>query len=85
MSKWPRYQSHRIVHATPIVRIAPAAGGVGAALFVAPDGVEEPFIPTLEAMAARAKVGWYAVAYAGGYLWLSPKGEFEYSYRRKEE
>jgi hypothetical protein len=79
MSEWPRYESHKIVRAAPIVGI------VGHGVLVvrsAQDGQTQRFEPTEPAMAARASIGDYAVIYSDGYKSVSPKKAFEDGYTR---
>jgi hypothetical protein len=83
MSDWPEYESHKVVRATPIVRIDGGQNGVPIALFVAPDGVEKRFQTTELGMMARAEVGGYAVLYPDGYKSVSPRKPFEEGYTRK--
>jgi hypothetical protein len=77
---WPRYRSHKIVQATPIVRIDGNGSTVPLALFVSPDGIEKRFEPTEPGMMTRAEVGSYAVAYEEGFRSISPKAVFEAGY-----
>lgn len=89
MTDWPRYESHKVVQATPIVRID---GGyvfvnngsdrIPIALFVAPDGVQKRFDTTEPAMMARANVGDWAILYSDGYKSISPAKAFEEGYTR---
>lgn len=82
---WPKWESHKIVRATPIVRITSASDETEneILIYVNPSGTsEELFEPTEPAMKARAEVGGYAVAYEHGYASLSPRGTFEDGYTR---
>lgn len=77
MSDWPRYQSHRHVQATPIIRIDQADDLP--LLFVDPSEgrtAEEPFFPSEPAIARRAQIGDFAVRYQDGYLSLCPRRSF---------
>lgn len=80
MSNWPKYKSHKLVRAAKIVRIDE---GPPRAIFVdRGDGVEQRFHPTVPAMAVKAEVGGYAVAYLGAdhYTSVSPADAFEDGY-----
>ncbi len=66
---WPRYESHKIVFAAPIVSIGEATSPeTFRVLIVDPrgDGLREPFVPTEPAMLGRAEIGGYAVIYEDG-------------------
>lgn len=87
---WPRYRSHKIVQATPIVKISELErSGIGPTrvLWIQPDpaGPLQSFNPTVSAMADKAEVGDYAVFYisADGYSSVSPKKEFDDGYTRE--
>lgn len=81
VSNWPRYESHKIVQATPIVAIR-TSSIEGRILFVQPhpDQPIERFEPTEPAMAARAEIDGYAVIYSDGFRSVSPKKAFEDGY-----
>jgi hypothetical protein len=77
MSEWAKYMSHKVVHATPIVRI----DGEARVLFVDPHGTgPELFEPTEPAMRQHCVVGDYAMRYRDGYRSVCPKAEFEDGY-----
>lgn len=83
MSEWPRYRSHRVVSATPIIRIESKDDGSLPLLFVDPsNGREpfEPFFPSEPEMARRAKILDFAMKYDDGYRSLCPKRQFEDGY-----
>jgi hypothetical protein len=79
MSDWPRYQSHKVIQATAIVR-KDGGDGYPTALFVAPQGVEKRFDTTVPGMMARAEVGDYAMIYPDGFQSVCPKAQFEDGY-----
>lgn len=78
---WPRYESHKIVQATPIVAITQQSS-YGPVIWVHPDpgAPHEVFEPTERAMAKRAEIGGYAVIYEGGFKSVSPKKAFDEGY-----
>lgn len=81
-TEWPHYVSHKVVRATPIVRID-RIGDTLPLLFVDPSAGREPpapFFPTEPAMAARCRVLDYAMIYRDGYQSVCPKKEFEDGY-----
>jgi hypothetical protein len=73
---WPKYRSHKVVRAMPIVEILPGCVLVGES--------REEFRPTVEDMVELAEVGGYAVAYDDGFKSISPKKAFEDGYTRIE-
>lgn len=78
MNNWPKYESHKIVRAAPIVGITDSG-----TILVDPFGGEcVGFEPTEPAMAKRAEIGGYAVIYVDGYKSVSPKKAFEEGYVR---
>ena len=80
MAEWPRFMSHKVVRATPIVRID-AVEDQMPLLFVDPEGgTPEPFFPTEPGMADRCKVDDYAMIYRDGYKSVCPKKEFDDGY-----
>lgn len=81
MTNWPRFESHKIVQALPIVAIIQQSS-YGPVLWVQPDpgAPHEVFEPTEPGMAKRAEVGGYAVIYADGFKSVSPKKAFEDGY-----
>lgn len=87
MTDWPKYVSHKVVSATPIVRIDRVASGAGIdvppVLWVDPsNGREAPvrFEPTEPKMAHRCQVLDYAMTYRDGYRSVCPRKEFEDGY-----
>jgi hypothetical protein len=83
MTDWPKFVSHKVVQAAPIVSIGEKTSpGTVRVLVVEPngDGVCETFAPTEPAMADRAEVGGYAVIYDDGFKSVSPKKAFEEGY-----
>jgi hypothetical protein len=78
MSEWPKYESHKIVQAAPIIGILEGNGDI--LVQVGDHGVES-FQPTEPAMAKRAEIGGYAVIYEDGYKSVSPKRAFEEGYK----
>lgn len=79
---WPRYESHKIVRAAPIIGIAGSPED-GVLVYVQPAGGDaEEFSPNVVAMAERAKTGDYAVVYEDGFKSISPKEAFEAGYTR---
>jgi hypothetical protein len=89
MTDWPKYRSHKIVEALPIVAIEeeplPSGHGMTRLLFVEPDDKgRRSFFPSVPAMAERAEVGDYAVRYDDGFRSISPRAAFEDGYTRVE-
>lgn len=82
MADWPKFRSHKIVRAAPIVEVVDAP--LELHIIVKPYGDHriERFLPTEPAMSAHAEVGGYAVIYADGFKSVSPKGAFEDGYTR---
>jgi hypothetical protein len=78
MSEWPRYESHKIVQALPIIAV------LDDMLLLSRVGEKEAisFVPTEPAMLKRAEIGGYAVIYEGGFQSVSPKKAFEDGYTR---
>lgn len=74
-SEWKTYRSHKEVQAAPITNITHHIAGNRLHI----SGVEE-FTPTVAEMAAKAKVGDYALIYRDGYKSICPKKEFEDGY-----
>ncbi len=75
---WPKYRSHKIVAALPIVAKTPDA------MYVDPQpgtGFHK-FEPNEPGMAHKAVPGDYAVVYEDGYKSVSPKAVFEAGYTR---
>jgi hypothetical protein len=86
MSSWPKFISHKVVQAAPIVSIGESTSpDTLRVIMVEPlgDGVWEPFAPTEPGMGARARVGDYAVVYDDGFKSISPKKAFEEGYLRQ--
>lgn len=80
---WPRYRSHRVIQATPIVRIDVPSLGALPLLFVDPsNGREAPvaFVPSEEGMARRCHIGDLAMLYPDGYRSVCPKRQFNEGY-----
>lgn len=77
---WPRYQSHKIVHAAEISEVVEAQGEI--IIWVKPFGDDrvETFKPSMPSMAAAAVTGGYAVVYDDGFRSISPKKAFEDGY-----
>lgn len=89
MGDWSRYRSQKLVQAAQIVEIRFSYSGppelyvgVGRRLM---DYRLEEFVPSEPAMAARAKIGDYAVIYKDGYRGISPMRVFEDGYARVSE
>lgn len=83
MSEWPKFKSHRVVEATPIIRIEKKGDGSLPLLFIDPsNGREEPepFFPTEPAMANRAQVLDMAMRYDDGFRSLIPRRAFDLHY-----
>jgi hypothetical protein len=87
MTGWPKYASHKVVSATPIIRIDKVTAGADVSvlpqLFVDPSNGREPpvrFEPTEPNMATRCQVLDYAMIYRDGYRSVCPKKEFEDGY-----
>lgn len=83
MTEWPKFVSHRMVQATPIIRIDKPSEGALPLLFVDPSHGREPpvkFFPTESQMAHRCQVLDYAMAYSDGYRSVCPKHQFESGY-----
>lgn len=81
--EWPRFQSHRVIQALPIITITEAAGeDTVRVLFVDPTGTgtSEPFLTTVAAMVDKASVGDYAMRYPDGFQSVCPKAAFEDGY-----
>lgn len=79
MTDWPKFVSHKVVQAAPIVHVGPAGE-----ISVQPnEGATEMFDPTEPGMRGHAEVGGYAVIYEDGYKSVSPKKAFEDWYRRQ--
>jgi hypothetical protein len=81
-TEWPKYVSHKVVQATPIIRIDKGVTALPL-LFVNPsNGREppEPFFPTEPQMATRCQVLDYAMIYRDGYRSVCPKQEFDAGY-----
>lgn len=79
MSDWPKYQSHKIVQAMPIVGFDERDTG-GKVCAIVEGGTT--FAPNENGMLERANVGDYAVIYEDGYASISPKDVFEEGYTR---
>lgn len=81
MTDWPKYQSHKIVQAAPIVEIVDAGGTLS--ILVKPYGDDrvEAFVTTEPGMMARCEPGDYAMIYRDGYRSVCPKKEFDDGYR----
>jgi hypothetical protein len=82
MTDWPKYESHKIVQAAPIMEIVDAGGNLTILCKPFDDHTVEAFYPTEPAMIARAEVGGYAVVYSDGFKSVSPKKAFEEGYTR---
>lgn len=87
MTEWPKFVSHRVVQATPIIRIDKVTAGddtrVVPMLWVdASNGRAPPerFYPTEPQMAHRCQILDYAMAYSDGYRSVCPKHQFETGY-----
>lgn len=81
MTRWPEYESHKIVRAAKIVEVIINKDGTAAVLVRAHDDAPvEHFHPREPAMALRAEVGGYAVIYEDGYRSISPAKAFEEGY-----
>lgn len=83
MTEWPKFVSHRVVQATPIIRIDRTSEGVTPLLWVDPSHGRAPperFFPTETQMANRCQVLDYAIAYSDGYRSVCPKKQFEDGY-----
>lgn len=83
MSDWPRYESHKTVHAKPIMGVIPADSVHGHPVLYLDDPSAVPpaiFSPSVPAVADRAKAGDYAVVYRDGYRSVCPAKEFEDGY-----
>lgn len=81
MSDWPKYISHKIVSAAPIVGMKAGTVDTPACLLVSlPDGSTESFIPTETAMLLHAGPGDYAMRYHDGFRSVCPKKAFEDGY-----
>jgi hypothetical protein len=85
MSEWPKYVSHKVVSAAPIVGfeypLNPLPGAFPIGLVVSlPDGSTESFVTTEPMMVRRCTLGDYAMRYRDGYKSVCPKKEFEDGY-----
>lgn len=81
-AEWPRYRSHKIVQAVPIVAIT-YIGTPQARLYVqaTQEGMLEQFSPTVGAIAEKAQVNDLAIRYTGdGYKSVSPRAVFDDGY-----
>lgn len=79
MSDWPKYQSHKIIQAKPIIGFDRRDTG-GAVCAIVEGG--ETFTPNQMGMLEGARVGDYAMLYPDGYKSISPKDVFEEGYTR---
>lgn len=80
---WPKYISHKVVQALPIIKIEKAGEDDLPTLWVDPSfGREAPlrFEPSEPNMAKRCKVLDFAMVYRDGYRSVCPKAEFEDGY-----
>jgi hypothetical protein len=82
-TEWPQYVSHRVVRATPIVRIEKKDDGSLPLLFVDPSMGRDPqipFFPTEPQMAHRCQVLDMAMEYEDNYRSLIPRRAFDLYY-----
>lgn len=82
MSDWPRYESHKIVQAAPIVDIIDHGGTLSILVKPYDDHRVERFVPTEPGMIARAEVGGFAIIYSDGFKSVSPQTAFASGYTR---
>lgn len=80
----PKYRSHKIVQAAPIIAVSPQHDYVVVENDTTRDGVRIPVDPKLFARGVP-EAGAYFVVYDDGYQSWSPKAAFEGGYTRIDE
>lgn len=81
--EWPKFKSHRVVSATPIVQIDKKGDGSLPLIFVDPSmgrDPKEPFFPTEANMANRCQILDMALSYDDGYRSVIPRKMFDLHY-----